>query len=158
MQRGAAGRTRCPQYDKPYCFKCRGHTDYKVMTHTQRSEGGTRTYTTTKNVCRGCGKNMKAPREYDFAYYGPWGFGCLLFSCLLAIGCFLYVLFEGRGIVSSDFTHYLLIGTVSVVMIIGPVVLGIVAAKKYTTWKKWAEERGWKEPPRKERAWEKGDS
>ena len=108
--------------------------------------------------CRGCGKNVKAPREYDFAYYGPWGVGCLLFSCLLAIGCFLYVLFEGRGIVSSDFTHYLLIGAVTVIMLIGPVVLGIVAAKKYTTWKKWAEERGWEEPPRKERAYKKGGS
>jgi hypothetical protein len=40
-------------------------------------------------------------------------------------------------------------------MLIGPVVLGIVAAKKYTTWKKWAEERGWEEPPRKERAYKK---
>ena len=147
-----------PRYDKPYCFKCQGHTDYKVITHTQRSEGGTRTYTTTKNVCRGCGKNMKAPREYDFAHYGPWGVGCLVFAILLAIGCFLYVLLEGRRIVPTDFSHYLLIGVVAVVMIIGPVVLGIVAAKKYTTWKKWAEERGWEEPPRKERAYKKGDS
>jgi len=47
---------------------------------------------------------------------------------------------------------------VAVVIIIGPVVLGIVTAKKYTTWKQWAEERGWVEPPRKERAWKKGDS
>ena len=147
-----------PQYAKPYCFKCQGHTDYKVITHTRRVSGSGST-TTTKNVCRGCGKNVKAPREYDFAYYGPWGVGCLLFSCLLAIGCFSYVLLEGRRIASSDFTHYLLIGTVAVVMLIGPVVLGIVAAKKYTTWKKWAEERGWKEPPRKERVYnKKGDS
>ncbi len=101
---------------------------------------------------------MKAPRDMDSAYYGPWGVGCLLFPCLLAIGCFLYVLLEGRSIVPSDFAHYLLIGTVTVVMIIAPVVLGIVAAKKYTTWKQWAEERGWVEPPRKERAWKKGDS
>ena len=78
---------------------------------------------------------MKAPREYDLAYYGPWWVGCLLFPCLLAIGCFLYVLLEGRSIVPSDFTHYLLIATVTVVMIIDPVVLGIVVAEKYTTWK-----------------------
>ena len=101
---------------------------------------------------------MKAPREYDFAYYGPWGFGCLLFSCLLTIGCFLFVLLLGRDFVPTDFTHYLLIGAVAVVIIIGPVVLGIVTAKKYTTWKQWAEERGWVEPPRKERAWKKGDT
>jgi len=96
---------------------------------------------------------MREPREYDFAHYGPWGVGCLVFASLLAIGCFLYVLLEGRRIVPSDFFHYLLIGAVAVVMIIVPVVLGIVAAKKYTTWKKWAEERGWEEPPRKERAY-----
>ena len=60
-------------------------------------------------------EDMKEPRKYDFAYYGPRGVVCLLFSCLLAIGC------------------YLLIGAVTVVILIGPVVLGIVAAKKYTT-------------------------
>ena len=101
---------------------------------------------------------MREPREYDFAYSGPWGVGCLLFSYLLAIGCFLYVVLEGKRIVPSDSTHYLLIGAVAVVMLIGPLVLGIMAAKKYTTWKKWAEERGWEEPPRKERAYKKGGS
>ena len=101
---------------------------------------------------------MREPREYDFAYYGPWGAGCLLFACLAAIGVFLYFLFEGRRLVSSDFTYHLLIGAVAVVMFIGPLVLGIMAAKKYTTWKKWAEERGWEEPPRKERAYKKGGS
>ena len=146
-----------PRYDKPYCFKCQGHTDYKIITHTSRKAGHSH-ITAITNVCQGCGKNVKAPQEYDFAWYGPWGVGCLLFSCLPAIGCFLYVLLEGRRIVPSDFTHYLLIGAVTVVMIIGPIVLGIVATKKYTTWKKWAEERGWEEPPSKERAWKKGDS
>ena len=62
----------------------------------------------------------------------------------MAIVCFPYVLLEGRRIVPSDFTQYLLIATVTVVMIIDPVVLGIVAAEKYATWKKWAEERAWK--------------
>ena len=83
---------------------------------------------------------------------------CSLFSCLVAIDCFLYVLFEGKGIVSSDFSYYLLIGAVAVVILISPVILGIVAVKKYTTWKRWAEERGWVEPSREERAWKKGDS
>ena len=146
-----------PKYDKPYCFRCQGHVGYKVITQTRRSEHGT-IHTTKKNICRDCGKNMKAPQEYDFAYYGPWGLGCLLFSCLLASGCFLYVVLEGRRIVPSDSTHYLLIGVVAVIILMGPLVLGIMVAKKYKIWKKWAEERGWEEPPRKERAYKKGDS
>ena len=145
-----------PRYDKPYCFKCQGHTIFKIVTITHSDEHGPRTRKVIR--CRDCGKNMREPREYDFAYYGPWGAGCLLFACLAAIGVFLYFLFEGRRLVSSDFTYHLLIGAVAVVMFIGPLVLGIMAAKKYTTWKKWAEERGWEEPPRKERAYKKGDS
>ena len=113
-----------PRYDKPYCWKCMGHTKFRVFSVDFKTDSGG----LDKRViitCRGCGKKMKEPRKYDFSYYGPQGVVCLLFSCLLAIGCFL------------------LIGTVTVVLLIWPVVLGIMAARKYVVWKKWAKERGW---------------
>ena len=143
-----------PEYDKPYCWKCQAHTAYKVITQTRRSESGTIS-TTTRNVCRDCDKTMHAPQSMDFAYYGKVGLGCAWGYFLVAIGCFLYALFKGRGIASSQLTHYLLVGGVVVVLIIGPAILLIRAVKKYTTWKVWANERGWEEPPAQERAWKK---
>lgn len=82
-----------PKYDKPYCWKCQGHTDFIVVTVDLSDERGSR-YKKVKK-CGGCGKKMNAPRDMDSAYYGPWGVGCLSVYFPLTFAAILWLALDG---------------------------------------------------------------
>ena len=95
---------------------------------------------------------MNVPRDMDTAYYGPWGVGCLwVYFPITSAGLLYLAQEEGEGLVFFAIA-------LTFLCLVFPAGILVWAAKKYTTWKKWAEERGWEEPPRKERAYKKGNS
>ena len=151
-----------PKYGKPYCWECRGHTKFKVVNYTIQTEHGSRDR--KKNICRNCGKIMKAPRDMDSAYYGPWAIVGLSVYFPLTIAAILWLALDGENWLDENGNHeegwipIFFASIVALFCLVLPAVILVLAAKKYATWKQWAIERGWQEPPRKERAWKKGDS
>ena len=105
---------------------------------------------------------MKEPRVMDSAYYGPWGVGCLSVYFIITSAGLLFFAIDGAANGEHDKIIWVLgilaFAFLAFLLLVLPIVVLLRAAKRYATWKQWAEERGWVEPPRKERAWKKGDS
>lgn len=120
--------------------ECRAHTDYKVIISQTPTTERVSVVTPTKNVCRGCGKNMKPPREYDFAYFGPWGAGCLWVYFPITSAGLLWLALEGG---KWSWEPILLVSFLAFYFLVIPVVVLERSAKKHATWKKWAVERAW---------------
>jgi hypothetical protein len=96
---------------------------------------------------------MSRPASVDFAYYGKVGIGCAwTYFSITTIGI-LSLIVAGTGITTKKHDFYYLLGFVVVVFLLIPTGVLVRAARKYATWKQWAEERGWEEPPKEERAW-----
>jgi len=95
---------------------------------------------------------MSSPANMDFAYYGSLGMGCACAYFATAIVATLCLIAWGIGNIADD-RVYAVLGIVIGVFLMIPTAVLLRAARKYATWKTWATERGWKEPPKKERAW-----
>ena len=149
-----------PQYKKPYCWKCKGHTPFKTRTVTSTSDYGRTGSSRKVHDCLVCDDIMKEPRVMDSAYYGPWGVGCLSVYFIITSAGLLFFAIDGAANGEHDKIFWVLgmLALLAFLLLVLPIVVLLRAAKRYATWKKWAEERGWVEPPRKERAWKKGDS
>jgi O-antigen/teichoic acid export membrane protein len=100
---------------------------------------------------------MKEPRVLDSAYYGPLGIGCLSVYFIITSAGLLFFAIDRAANGEHDKIIWIL-GMLAFLVLVLPIVVLLRAAKRYTTWKQWAEERGWVEPSRKERAWKKGDT
>ena len=145
-----------PKYDKLWCWKCRGHTEYRMVTRTHTSEG--HTTVTTKFFCRDCNKTMHKPQSMDLAFYGKWGRACIWAYFLMAILGIYYlaIFFLRKEIQYEEFR--LMMGFMAFICLVIPVGVLVRAFIKYATWKKWSQDLGWKEPPAKERAWKNKNS
>lgn len=95
---------------------------------------------------------MARPASVDFAHYGKVGMGCAWTYFSITIIGILSLIVAGTGITANDDFYYLL-GFVIVVFLLIPTGVLVRAARKHATWKQWAEERGWEEPSKEERAW-----
>ena len=96
---------------------------------------------------------MTAPRNMDLAFYGQWGVGCLWAYFIISSVVLLWLGIIG---VTNDKPELSwAAGILSVFLLFLPIAALLRANKKYAIWKKWAEERGWKEPSREKRAWKK---
>ena len=146
-----------PQYDKPYCWKCKGHTSFKTRTVTSTSDYGSTRSSRKVHKCRDCDEIMKEPRVLDSAYYGPLGIGYLSVYFIITSAVLLFFAID-RAVNGEHDKIIWILGMLAFLLLVLPIVVLLRAAKRYTTWKQWAEERGWVEPPRKERAWKKGDT
>ena len=146
-----------PQYDKPYCWKCKGHTSFKTRTVTSTSDYGSTGSSRKVHKCRDCDEIMKEPRVLDSAYYGPLGIGCLSVYFIITSAGLLFFAID-RAVNGEHDKIIWILGMLAFLLLVLPIVVLLRAAKRYTTWKQWAEERGWVEPPRKERAWKEGDT
>ena len=140
-----------PDYHKPWCWKCQEHTHFKTITRTHHDEHGTRRR--TQNVCAICGKSVFRPAAVDFAYYGKVGRRCVWVYFAIAVSCILPLVYWGIDNLADDAQALLVVGSVVVVFLIIPCAMLVWASRKYATWKTWAEERGWQEPPKEKRAW-----
>ncbi len=149
-----------PQYDKPYCWKCKGHTPFKTRTVTSTSDYGATGSSRKVHNCRDCDDIMKEPRVLDSAYYGPLGIGCLSVYFIITSAGLLFFAIDRAANGEHDKIIWILgmLALLAFLLLVLPIVVLLRAAKRYATWKQWAEERGWVEPPRKERAWKNGDT
>lgn len=96
---------------------------------------------------------MTAPRNMDLAFYGPWVVGCLWTYFVISSVVLLSLGISGVTNDKSELSWAA--GILSVILLFLPIAALLRANKKYAIWKKWAEERGWKEPSREKRAWKK---
>ena len=149
-----------PKYDKPYCWKCKGHTHFKTRTVTSTSDYGATGSSRKVHNCRDCDDIMKEPRVLDSAYYGPLGIGCLSVYFIITSVGLLFFAIDGAANGGHDKIIWILgmLALLAFLLLVLPIVVLLRAAKRYATWKQWAEERGWVEPSRKKRAWKKGDT
>ncbi len=149
-----------PKYDKPYCWKCKGHTPFKTRTVTSTSDNGATGSSRKVHNCRDCDDIMKEPRVLDSAYYGPLGIGCLSVYFIITSVGLLFFAIDSAANGEHDKIIWILVmlALLAFILLVLPIVVLLRAAKRYAIWKKWAEERDWEEPPHKERAWKKGDS
>ncbi|MEC8927845.1 MAG: hypothetical protein VX705_01410 [Verrucomicrobiota bacterium] len=140
-----------PKYDKPYCWNCQGHSNFSI--HSVRVDNDTNLTPRINQVlrCRDCGEKMSAPRNMDLAFYGPWGIGCLWIYFIFASAGLLWLAIYSAKKDNPEISWFT--GLLGVILLIIPVAALLRAAKKYASWKQWAEEQGWKEPPREKRAW-----
>lgn len=92
---------------------------------------------------------MSRPANMDFAYYGKVGLRCAGVYFSITIMAILALIPWGWEEVGG----LVLLGIVVVVFLLIPTGVLVRAARKYATWKQWAEERGWEEPPKAKRAW-----
>ena len=139
-----------PEYGKPWCWTCREHADFRTVTTVHHDEHRTRT--TTALVCAACEKGMSTPARMDFAYYGKAGMGCAWAYFSITILAILSLVVAATG-TAGDHGLYHALGIVVPVFLIIPTGVLVRASRKYATWKEWAEQRGWEEPPKQERAW-----
>ena len=95
---------------------------------------------------------MSRPASVDFAYYGKVGMGRAWTYFSITIIGILSLIAAGTEITANN-DFYFLLGFVIVVFLLIATGVLVRAARKYATWKQWAEERGWEEPPKEERAW-----
>ncbi|MDG2213621.1 MAG: hypothetical protein P8M70_07320 [Verrucomicrobiota bacterium] len=145
-----------PKYDKLWCWKCRGHTDYRMVIRTHTSEG--HTSVREKFYCRGCNKTMHKPQDMDLAFYGKWGRVLIWAYYLMAVlGIYYLAIFFLRKEIQYE-EYKLIMGFMTFISLVIPVGVLVRAFIKYATWKKWAQDHGWKEPPAKERAWKNKNS
>ncbi len=144
-----------PKYDKLWCWKCRGHTDYRMVTHVHHGE-----HTTVRKIfhCQDCNKTMHKPQDMDLAFYGKWGRVLIWAYFLMAVLGIYYlaIFFLRKEIQYKEFR--LIMGFMAFICLVIPVGVLVRAFIKYATWKKWAQDRGWKEPSAKERAWKNENS
>ncbi|MDG2213541.1 MAG: hypothetical protein P8M70_06920 [Verrucomicrobiota bacterium] len=133
-----------PQYENPWCPKCKAHSKY-VEKQVQR--GGERnTYNVTVYDCVDCNKHMYIPREYKLSNQGK-AMGCLYVYIPIASIGFLWLglamkrAAEKNG--SSGEGQMLLFGIIVLGCLGIPAGALIWSAVKYAAWVKWAKERGW---------------
>ena len=147
-----------PKYDKPYCWKCKGHTPFTTRTVTSTSDNGATGSSRKVHNCRDCDDIMKEPRVLDSAYYGPLGIGCLsVYFIITSVGLLFFAIDSvANGEHDKIIWILVMLALLAFILLVLPIVVLLRAAKRYAIWKKWAEERDWEEPPHKERAWKKG--
>ena len=100
-----------------------------------------------------CGKSVFRPAAVDFAYYGKVGRRCVWVYFAIAVSCIVPLVYWVIDNLADDARALLVLGSVVVVFLIIPWAMLVWASRKYATWKTWAEERGWQEPPKEKRAW-----
>ena len=94
----------------------------------------------------------------DLAFYGKWGRACIWAYFLMAVLGIYYLAIVGLRKEIKYEEYRLMMGFMSLICLVIPVGVLVRAVIKYTTWKKWAEGHGWKEPPPEERAYKNEDS
>ena len=140
-----------PDYNKPWCWKCEQHARFKTIIHTNTCYTGTSK--TTQHVCAICGKTVFRPAAVDFAYYGKVGRRCAWIYFAIAISCIMPLINWAIGNGVDDADKLLGVGFTVLVFLVIPWAMLVWASGKYATWKRWAEDRGWQEPPKEKRAW-----
>ena len=97
-------------------------------------------------------ENDSTPK-HGFSFLWPMGVGCLWAYFVISSVVLLWLGISG---VTNDKPELIwAAGILSVILLFLPIAALLRANKKYAIWKKWAEERGWKEPSREKRAWKK---
>ena len=136
-----------PKWEKPFCWKCMRHTQYKRGTSTRQYK-----------ECKICGsKGMHAPADFDYYHsYGmqprmfPFAIGCFLVLPLLFICPIIFIILTENSKAERE-TMYVLLIIVSVFFygLYGGIFLW--TKSKYRAWKKWARLRGWEGLTKSER-------
>ncbi|MDP6905729.1 MAG: hypothetical protein QF406_14920 [Verrucomicrobiota bacterium] len=127
-----------PDPNKPWCSKCRGHTEFTEEEGTRSSSEGS--YTVTIRKCVGCNKEIYAP------YAKKKSFLHMTIMCFAVfIGLYLLLLYISglSGDESEKEAIGLLIKTLPVICVGSWLQFTISNGLFYLKWKRWATELGW---------------
>ena len=133
-----------PQYDKPWCPKCKAHSEY-VEKQENEWAGGEGTRSVTVYDCVDCNKRMYVPRKYNLSNEGIHVRFLCVYYLVASIGIGLF--WFGFDLKHSDQESWLmfLMGMFALAILTVPAGVTIWFAVKYAAWVKWAKERGWEE-------------
>ncbi len=141
------------EWEKPFCWKCMNHTEYKKGYYKNKDNIGPSAE--KHKECTICGsKGLNTPAGFDYYYrFGmhprafPISMGCLYLLPLLFIFPCMVILMKDGVMQNQIWGSIFVIGFF--VALYGGSFLWMKF--KYGAWKKWAKLRGWKEPSRSER-------
>lgn len=127
-----------PDPNKPWCSKCRGHTEFTEDEEIRTSSEGS--YTVTIRKCAGCNKEICAP------YTRRKNFLIITMICIaIYLGGYLLLSFirGASGDIYEKEAAGFLIKTLSVICGSSWLYFSSSHGLSYLKWKRWAAKLGW---------------